>query len=964
MKKGFLLFSILLITSVLYKPLIASDPSGYVPRVQNGLTDEGYLHALRSNQHTGIVAETDLVEAYNQAILHADFKSQASLNWISLGPDNYGGKTKGIIYDNRDASNQTLIAGASGGGIWKSTNEGITWSAIQSPNLMVSAMVQDANGDIFIGTGDGFGAQLFNVLNDMGYTTGFVGTGLWKLSGENNFTQLVAPTTNSNTTEWAFINELALSSGHIFAATNSGLKYSTDGGASWKTAKDVDNNELIANATDVQVGSDGTLAASVGNRAYISKTGNPDAFVLHSTGEEGQLPADGVSRLELAIAPSDANIMYAATVTSFGVHSGIYRSIDKGDTWQVILPATTSVNIYNQRGLYNNYIKVFPNDPDRIIIGGQNVWEGKKVVENGLFSWELMSSPGGAGFSPIYVHYGQQSIVFKPGDDNTFFLGTDGGIHKGTVNGNIYTYTTNNRNYITSQFYTIAPSGGENRVLAGSQGQGTIFVSGEGNTTRQGETLYTQNSSGGPCVVSTINPDAIVVTSTAGSMQRSEDMAFTFSTQFLLSTGFGNTQAFQTPVALWESYEDYNSRDSVTFRARRAYQGGEIIKAKSNNFDHPFYYQLPAGTNLNAGDTLRVQDIVTSKLFIAVANKVWMTKDLLQFGKTPEWYEISNVSVGLSGIPQSIAYSKDGNHLFVGMRDGKLFRISNIAYAYNTQLADVNSPQCIIATKELNVHLPGTTTPVSQAITSISVDPNNPNHVMLTLGNYGNDHYVFMTANALDANPVFSSKQGNGLPKMPVYASLLEMSNSGLAFIGTEMGIYSTANIFESTPSWTFDQALGTVPVFNLKQQLINKAADTVQLINVDTLVMNYPGTNNFGIIYAATFGRGLYRANDYRKPVGINEKPIDKQNSASQLLIYPNPVKDDAVVKFELLHSGAVEIQVFDITGKLVNSIKQGSYLAGEHRVNLKLGELKTGTYILRMISGNQSAVSKFFVY
>jgi hypothetical protein len=221
-----------------------------------------------------------------------------------------------------------------------------------------------------------------------------------------------------------------------------------------------------------------------------------------------------------------------------------------------------------------------------------------------------------------------------------------------------------------------------------------------------------------------------------------------------------------------------------------------------------------------------------------------------------------------------------------------------------------------------------------------------------------------MTNNALDAEPTFISKQGNGLPKMPVYASLIEMSNPGLAFIGTEMGVYSTANLMESNPTWTFDQGMGTVPVFDLKQQLINKAADSVQLINVDTLVVNYPGTNNYGIIYAATFGRGLYRANDYRKPVGVEERPFAGVNNVSQVIVYPNPVMDEALVKFELVHAGNVQVQVFDLAGKLISDNNLGAYLAGQHQIALNLGELKTGTYILRMISGNQTAVSKFLVY
>ncbi|MCK9290762.1 MAG: T9SS type A sorting domain-containing protein [Bacteroidales bacterium] len=964
MKKGFLLISILLFFSLLYTSSFAENQNGYVPRSVQEPTAESYLYALRSNQHTGLIPEEAVVAAYEQATAQAGLKSQTELKWTSLGPDNYGGKTKGILYDNRDESLSTLIAGATGGGIWISINEGITWKPVEGPNLMVSCMVQASNGDIFIGTGDGFEAQTLNILGDLGYTTGFVGQGLWKLSGENTFTQLTTPTANDNTAEWAFINELAInSSGHLFAATNTGLLFSTNGGQSWSTAKDIDGNLLNINATDIQVGTAGVLAAAIENKVYISKSGDPSKFELRSTGEENMLPTADVSRIELAIAPSDNDIIYAAAVTSFGVHQGIYKSSDKGDTWQVILPATNSVNLYNQRGLFNNYIAVFPNDPDRVVVGGANLWEGRKIMDQGLYSWDLKSTSAGSGFSALYVHFGQQCIVFKPGDDNSFFLGTDGGIHQGQANSVIYLFTTNNRNYISSQFYKIAPSGGENRVLAGAHNQGTIFISGEGNSTRQGETIYPV-SSGGSCVMSTIHPEAVVVSATQGQMDRSEDMGFTFSTQFLLSTGFGNTQAFQTPIALWESYDDFNSRDSIYFHAKANYQAGQTIKVLSRNYEHPFYYTLPAGTSIQAGDSLLVQDIVASKLFIAVANRVWMTKEMLQFGKTPDWFEISNNTVGLTGVPQSIAYSKDANHLFVGMRNGRLFRISNLALAYDYDHADVKSPACIVATKELVINLPGTTTPISQAITSISVDPTNPNNVMITLANYGNEHYIFTTTNALDPEPLFVSKQGTGLPKMPVYASVLEMNHSGLAYIGTEKGIFTSPNVFSETVSWSFEPGLGDVPVFDLKQQLINRAADTVQLINIDTLVVNYPGTNNYGIIYAATFGRGLYRCNEYRKPVGVEEHAALAQDNFTHLRIYPNPVTDQAVLHFDLKEAGSVQLQIFDLSGKQLIHTDYGFYPTGDQQIRLNTQHLKTGTYVVRLISGKQSAISKIIVY
>lgn len=964
MKKGFLLVSILLVINILHVANANSDNEHSGPAKHQEVSSEAYLHALRSHQTTGKINPAEVIQASLQAQAMLTTRNLSSLNWTSLGPDNYGGKTRGIIYDNKDASNQTILAGAAGGGIWKSTNGGITWNPVGNNNLMVSAMVQNAAGDIYVGTGDGFNAHFFNVLESIGYTSGFIGNGIWKSTDGQSFSQLSAtiPQANKNTAAWAYVNEMAINvEGHVFASTNAGLKYSTDGGATWLTAKNTAGEELSMNSSDVQVATDGSLAASVDNKLYISKSGNPEAFQLISTGEGNMLPFENVTRVESAFAPSNPNVMYVSLVTGTGVQLGIYRSVNKGDSWEVILPATASVNVYGGRGNYNNHITVFPDDPDRILVGGVNLWQGKKVVEGGLFAWDLKSISGGAGLLNNYLHFGQHRLVFKPGSSSSFFTATDGGVQEGSTNGDDLVFSLNNRNYITSQFYTVSPTGFENRVIGGAQDQGVIYISSEGNSPRQGETLYAVNSAGGPSVVSTINPDAIVVTTLAGAMQRSEDMAFTFSNQFL-ATGIINPQAYQTPIALWENYDDYNNGDSVTFKAKKSYQGGDIIKVRSKNFEQPFYYTLPANQNLNAGDTLRVKDIVTSKLFVATANKVWMTKEFLNFAKLPSWFEISNTSVGFSGIPQSIGLSKDGNHVFIGTREGKLFRISNLAIAYNYERADVNSPSCIVATKAMEINLPGTTTPISQAITSVSVDPSNPNKVLITLGNYGNDHYVYTTNNALDANPTFTSRQGN-LPKMPVYSSVLEMSNSGLAIIGTEFGIYQSNDAFTASPVWTADQNMANIPVFNLKQQLINKSSDTLQLINVDTLVKTFPGTNNYGIIYAATFGRGLFRCNEYRKPVGIDE-PTTAGTFAVQLNLYPNPAKAFTLVDFELKQQSEASLSVFDLQGKMVLQQSLGKMASGKHQHRLDLTAIPSGAYILRLQTNEGAKAVKFLVY
>lgn len=970
MKRGFLLLSSLLIFNILAgTSLLASTPEKggkYTPRASEAATAEAYRASLRANQHTGMVDPADALKAVYKTSQTANYKDAAALNWVSLGPDNFGGQVKAIIFDNRAEASNAILIGSNGGGIWKSINDGISWLRI-SQNLVVSSMVQAANGDIYVGTGDGFNAQTRNGLNDYRYTTGLIGQGIYKSTDGENFEQLPAtlPVANDNTVAWAFVNELAINNeGHVFAATNAGLMYSTDGGASWSVAKDADANELSMDATDVKVGSDGTILAAVDNKCYISKNGNTSSFVNRSTADSISLPFNNVSRLELAIAPSDPNKLYASTVSSYGEHLGVYVSSDKGDTWEIILPATNQNNIYMGFGNYNNSITVFPDDPERILINALILWEGRRVVQHGLYSWDEKSRIGIPGlFDSKATHYGQHILTFNPNNPRQFYVGTEGGIFKGSIAGGIYTFENANRNFITSRFYSIGVTGQENRVLAGSQDNGTVYISSTGNTTRQGELIYwpTIPLNGGSAVVSTIQPQAAVVSSVAGLMDRTEDMGFTLSTHFL-GPSMGNTQVFNTPIALWESYDNENSRDSVTFFAKRNYEAGELLKVSSHNFDHPFPHVLT--NDLAKGDSVRIKDVVSSKLFIAVANRIWMTTDMLDFGQDPEWFELANASVGFSGTPQSIAYSKDANHLFIGTRDGKLYRISNLALAYKYELADANSPQCIVATSQLPIYEPGSSTPISQSITSIAVDPNNPNNVMVTLANYGNENYIYMTTNAIDAVPTFTSKQGN-LPQMPVYASILEMSNPEKAMIGTEHGIYFTDDIYSANPVWVAEQSdMGGVPVFDLKQQWINKAADTVQLINIDTIVVDYPGTNNYGIIYAATFGRGLYRCNNFRKPVGIEENPTFTASNELSMSVYPNPIKDQAILKFEITENNPVTYQIFDLSGRMVQHQELGIFTQGTYQHTVKLDQLKNGSYILRMQSGQRSKAIKILVY
>ena len=89
-----------------------------------------HIAKMRANQHTGVVDNADVIKARQQAMENANRGIGEDFEWKFLGPDNVGGFTEAILFDNRDEAAQTIVAGALTGGLYKSTNTGLTWTKI------------------------------------------------------------------------------------------------------------------------------------------------------------------------------------------------------------------------------------------------------------------------------------------------------------------------------------------------------------------------------------------------------------------------------------------------------------------------------------------------------------------------------------------------------------------------------------------------------------------------------------------------------------------------------------------------------------------------------------------------------------------------------------------------------------------------------------------------------------------
>ncbi len=897
-----------------------------------------YLSQLRNNQATGQLNPADVIKARNQ-VSGTRAAGALGLNWTPKGPDNVSGRTRAIIIDNKDNTRRTIIAGSVSGGLWKSTTAGLTWSQIQTSGVIlnISCLAQAPNGDIYAGTGENFNSSRLNMYS------GFIGQGIYKSTDGNTFTKLASTdpgSFNDPDAAWSFVNRIAAGDNNkVVAATNSGVKCSADGGQTWQPAK-ANGQELTGVALDVKMASDGAIAATVGDKLYVSANGAFDGFVLRNTGAgQDSLPSNAILRIEVAFAPSQPSTLYAVliadgtqTLTYPGQLAGVYVSKNKGETWKIVGPGFSPIfNVFGNAannvhyGDYAASLVVSPNNPDVIYLGGVNVWQGSKVLETGFYQWH-QSTLGEAG---RYFH----CLTINPDNPQNIYAGSDVGIYS-TENA-FASSKSINKNYRTSMFYTVAADD-KGRLLGGTQGNGVVFLDQTGNTTETANTIL-NTFVGGTVEVSMINPEAIFYSSTAGNLIRSNDLGVSPANEFIYGSEITNNNGnvFISPFRLWENFNNPYSRDSVTFKAGRNYNAGETVTCTSKNNHFPFHYTLPSALDKN--DTIRVQDPVSSILFVGLTNGVYMSRNALDFSRLPSWDRIAN----FAGVPSTLAFSKDANYLFVGTTDGKLLRIANLALAYDSIRADVNSSACILSSTVVK-EFPG------RYVTSIAVDPNNDNHVVVTLGNYGNTDFVYRSTNALAQFPDFTSIQGN-LPAMPVYSSIVEMNSSNRIILGTDFGIYTTEAPGSGT-SWTPENnGLGAIPVMMIRQQTVNRP-----------WIENIPGVSNYGAIYIASHGNGVFENRNY---VGI-DGPGQKPSAQSTLLsVYPNPVSTQVNFDVKLENASKVTAVVYGLNGALVKSIDFGILTRGEHALTVQASELPAGTYLIRVTEGINSKTAKFVV-
>jgi hypothetical protein len=937
-----------------------------VPKQRTIAEAAKYYFMLRRNQVTNTIPEEAMLQAKME--VEAASRSRAAvlgLNWIEMGPDNVGGRTRAILIDYvHDPSGNTIFAGGVAGGLWKSTTAGAYWTLVsdQWENISVVSIAQSPSGRIYVGTGE----YLLAVRGTPGTgNSSCIGGGIWASDDGSSFSQLAStdPTPsnangNNNNTfngDWSYVYSLAASpnSNRIYAGTRRGMRISDDNGTTWiNPVKNAAGNPSLEACVDIQISAGGKrVIASVGNKCYVSDSkGDDDTFDLKSSTQSG-LPISGLSNLKLTISLQDSNYIYAIAARG-GTYDllGVYKSTNGGDTWTTIASggSLTFQPLANQ-GDYNCCIAVSPGNKEQVMIGGLDLYKYTNTS-----GWNQLSAWFYSPFSPLYVHADNHAIVYNKLNPNIVYIANDGGLYKSSDGGSSFTAIT--RGYNTTQFYSVAFSN-TGKVLGGTQDNGTNYINFQGNSPMAADEVL--GGDGFDCEISGINEDAFFGSLYFGNLYRSANQGAGGALFFSgAPTAYVDNSSFHTVVRLWESFNNPNSQDSITYTvpAGQTITNGQNLTVNSKTNNTPFVYTNNQGT-FQGGDSIKIKDPVQSRIAIGMINgasnpRVFLTNRPLDFSTDPFWFpvftnEASLSTIGsdpLGGEVNCLAFSGDGNHLYVGTSNGNVYRVSNLNTIRLNSVADtitgwIGRPGCQLTSTRLGAF-------GNRVVTSISVDPNNADKIIVTLGNYDNTAYVYRITDATTAlsstnTSNFTSIQGN-LPKMPVYSSVIDYSNGNRIIIGTEYGIWVNDN---GGTTWTKESnGIANTQVFMLRQQ-----------------TLPYNRCWNSGFIYAATHGRGIFRTETL---TGIGKpEQANAANFENKLRISPNPVTDQATVEYFLKNEGQYTAKIYDLSGKLQREINLGAKSSGSHKMNLQKQDLPAGTYLFTISGGGDRVTSKFIV-
>jgi photosystem II stability/assembly factor-like uncharacterized protein len=613
-----------------------------------------YRKALRSEKN----GKFSYPDAYRFAAMRAARQKLARTKqtdppvWQERGPYNVGGRTRAIAIHPLD-DNKWWVA-AVGGGIWHTTNAGASWNAQMDdqPNIATTTITLcTSQPDIlYAGTGEGF--YNYDAIS---------GDGVFKTTdGGQTWRQLPATAGNS---EFRYVNRVIVDPNDpdvVLAATNSGVYRSSDGGTAWMQVYNRGRAQQIIASPD---------------NFNVQYTAIYGFGIIKSTdaGRTWQVSSNGLrtaGRLEIAIAPQNNALLYAAVAAPSGALDGFYRSENSGTTWQEL--NGDGSNWLGRQGWYDNTLAVSPLNSNEVIVGGIDLFS-LTVINDNYVSQRLTNWFQG-GTLP-YVHADQHYLVLHQTGDNSFtiIVANDGGIHFSADGGN--SWEDKNNGYNVTQYYDGDRNPLREQYIGGTQDNGThISLNYPANQNTPWQEVL--GGDGFDCVWDKYDPGTVYGTLYSSRIYKSTDGGENFT-----GLSIPESNIFHTPLAI-------NPFDPLQLITISELSGSNRLYISA---DAGTTWQLHEGVNFSAAGIIKLAFCRNDENVIWAGS--WRDRIYISRDKGQTWALTTTISEASSGPITGISTSaRNPGRVYVSFGvsgNNRLFRSEDYGQNWSNITGDI-----------------------------------------------------------------------------------------------------------------------------------------------------------------------------------------------------------------------------------------------------------------------------------
>jgi len=629
------------------------------------------------------------------------YKTFAAGNWTLIGPSTStvpsggGGAGRLQFVTVHPTTPTTMWVGSPGGGLWKTTDGGNTWSTNtdQLPQVIgCNDLAIDKNNPntMYLATGDADGGDTYSVgllkTTDGGATWNTTGLSM-SLPQFRQIGKVLIDPTNSNT---------------LYVASTAGVYKSTNGGTTFSVV-------LAGSFKDIefQPGTPTTLYVC-GNEFY--RTTNSGTSWTKIT---AVLPlAANCQRMAIAVSAATPTTVYlvAAKVTSYDLE-GFYKSTNSGASFTKL---TVGSAIIGTQGFYAIAMEASPTTANEVVVGGLDVWKCTNVPNSGTASFTQQSYWSGG--SP-YVHADIHELEYN---GSNLYSACDGGLFVTANGGSSWTDKSNGGLQIAQMYGFGQSATNATLLLQGWQDNGTNRLNGtswsrviggdgmkafisHGNDQNQWGSLYygmLQRSTNGGTSFSQCTSGITEFVGSNGPGPWVTEFNEDLTTANTIYCGFANVWKSTTGGTSWTKLGTIStSTVYVQAIAAAPTTNGQVILAAKGSI---LYRTTNGGTNWTAVTGLPNGIFSDIAFHPTNPNKAWLTYSGFSnvnkvFQTTDQGVTWTNISASVPNIPVNcIAVDKNGNDaLYIGTDAGVFYKdASSIVWQpFSSGLPNVNITQ-------------------------------------------------------------------------------------------------------------------------------------------------------------------------------------------------------------------------------------------------------------------------------